>query len=170
MAVPIPINEAGLRRRRYFDVAASVPVWDARQQIRPQRSTIAPDGRSSLEGTALLAVSGLASSLAIVSALELWPLLAATNLGIAKQDAFHLTVAGIYLLAMALCAAWGTRLLRNLNQTSWDIRLMAYASLAVGGAVVLIMGAIAVAVMSILIVAAWVGALLLSGTGGPRAN
>jgi len=167
VAVPIPINEAGLRGRHYFETVTFVPVCDIPQQIRPTPPTTTPDDRAPFRREVLLLVSGLTGGLAIVSALGLWPVLAATSLGLDEQGAFYLTVIGVYLLATTLCATWRTRLLRNVSQAPWDARLMAYANLAVGGAVMLILGVIALAVVGIVMILVWLGALLLSGVGGP---
>jgi hypothetical protein len=167
MAIPVPINEAGLRGKHYFDTATFAPVWDIPQQTRPTLPTITPDDRSPFKRESLLLVSGLTGGLAIVSALGLWPALAATSLGLDEQGAFYLMVFGVYLLATTLYAAWRTRLLHNMGQAPWDARLMAYANLGVGGAVMLILGVIALAVVGIVMMLVWLGALLLSGVGGP---
>lgn len=166
MARPIPINEAGLRRGRRFDAETFVPAWSVTQQATPAPSDVASNGRPSFNGQALLLVSGLTGGLAVVSALELWPELAATSLGLDEQGAFYLLVGGVYLLATTLYAAWQTRLLRDLNQAPWDARLMAYANLAVGGVIALTLGVAVLAMVAIIAALAWLGALVLSDAGG----
>lgn len=170
MARPIPINETGMRRGRRFDAQAFAPAWGVTQRAPPASPDVGSGGRSSFGGQvllqALLLVSGLAGGLAVVSALGLWPKLAATSLGLNEQGAFYLLAGGVYLLATTLYAAWRTRLLHDLNQAPWDARLMAYANLAVGGAVGLMLGAVALVVVVIIVALALFGALLLSGTGG----
>jgi hypothetical protein len=111
-------------------------------------------------------VSGLTGGLAVVSGLELWPALAASNMGLDDRGAFFLLVSGVYLLATTLYAAWRTRLLQDLQRAPWDARLMAYANLGIGGAVSAALGVMALAVVAIILLLVGVIALLLSGIGG----
>jgi hypothetical protein len=117
----------------------------------------------------LLGVSSVMGGLAVISGLELWPDLAASNMGLDERGTFFLLVSGIYLLATTFYAAWRTRLLLDLHRAPWDARLMAYANLGVGGAVSAALGVMALAVVAIILLLVGFIALLLSGTGGePR--
>jgi hypothetical protein len=166
VAKPIPINDAGLRPRRRLDARAFAPILGVDYQIPPSPPDVASDNRPSFIRQVLLLISGLAGGLAVISALGLWKDLAATRLGMGNQGAFCLLVAGVYLLATTLYAAWKTRLLNNLNQAPWDARLMAYANLAVGGSIILTLGVVVLAIVAVVVALAWFVALLLSGRRG----
>ena len=91
-------------------------------------------------------------------------------MGLDEQGAFFLLVAGVYLLATTLYAAWRTRLLQDLDEAPWDARLMAYANLGIGGVVSAAFGVFALAAAAVILLLVGLIALLLSGTGGQPRN
>ena len=177
MARPIPINQAGLQHGGQFHAQAHVPAWGIpqqapvpvraapRQAAAPPPMAVAQDSWTAT-GMLLLGVSGLTGGVAVISSLELWPALAANNMGLDERGAFFLLVSGIYLLATTLYAVWRTRLLQNLRHAPWDARLMAYANLGVGGVVSVALGVMALAIVDIILLLAGLAALLLSSPGG----
>jgi hypothetical protein len=167
MVRPIPINMAGLwPEARPFNESA---VWSWGIQGRDQAtpSSLIESVRSVADWPPLLVVSGLTGGLIMISTLELWPELAALNLGLDNYGAFYLLVSGVYLVATSLYAAWRTRLLRNVRQAAWDTRVMAYANLAVGLAVLLVLLLAFLVLVALVMIPVYLGALLLSGLGGP---
>lgn len=177
MARAIPINQAGLRRGRRFHAQPNVAAWGipqpaqapvrrvAQQAPAPRPRAVGQESWRSA-GILLLGASGLTGGLAVVCGLGLWPAVAASRLGLDERGAFLLLVSGVYLLATTFYAAWRTRLLKDLRQAPWDARLMAYASLGVGGAVSAALGVMALAVTAIILLLVGLGALLLSEPGG----
>ena len=127
MAAPIPINRAGLRHRRRFHARAYAPAWQmpppdglrarggARRVPDDPRQAVGPGSRLPI-ALLLLGVSGLTGGLAVVLSLAPWPALAPSSMGLDERGTFFLLVAGVYLVATTLYAAWRTRLLRELNQ------------------------------------------------------
>jgi hypothetical protein len=167
MARPIPTNLAGLRRPRHFDAQVfAPPIGLGRRPARAAREPLPINHRRST-GAALLLISGLVGGLATASALGLWP--TTTRLGLDGEGLFYLFATGVYLLATSLYAAWRTRLMEAVGQAPLDARLMAYANVGVGGAVVFTLGVIALAVVAL--ACALIGlavALLNDGPGRPR--
>jgi len=155
---PIPINRAGLRDRRPGRIAWPV---DAVQ------STQVPPGldgarRALLLQQALLLTSGMVGGAAIASALGVWPEIAASHLGLDRRGTFYLLVFGVYLVTTVFYAAWKSDLLQNLNRAPGDVRVMAYADMAVGGCIILIVGIGILAVVAVLMACASLAAWMLS--------
>ena len=181
MARPIPINQGGLRREQRFHAQPYAPAWGVPQPIQAPVRRVARQapalhpravGQESwrLMGILLLAASCLTGGLAVTFSLGLWPPSAASSVGLDEQGAFFLLVAGVYLLATTLYAAWRTRLLQDMDEAPWDARLMAYANLGVGGAVSAALGVMALAAAAVILLLVGLIALLLSGTGGQSRN
>lgn len=184
MARPIPFNEHGPGDGHIFEADAFVPAWDGRVQAAPRQDArhwpgpgrdvrpvagavpvqVRRAGGRSATGLVFLLVSGLVGSLAIVSALGVWPALAAADLGLEDQEVFYLLAGGIYLLATAFYAGWRTRLMRGFHEAPWDARLMALANMAVGGALALALGVVTMAMVAVVLLLAGLCILLFSGT------
>ena len=170
MARPIPTNPAGLQHRYHVVAQPFVARQVAARPAPLPRPALAPPAAAVEEGQALLLrpllllVSTLTGALGVLAALELWPPLAASSLGLDERGAFYLLVASAYLLATGFSAAWRTRLLRELAQAPWDARLMAYLNLGVGGAVTLALGLVALVAVVLVGVVVAVLALALSSS------
>jgi hypothetical protein len=137
MAQPIPSNPAGLQAQVYDQVqpryhAAVQSLVPARPA--PWRPAIIRSGNASPVRQGFLLASALTGGLAVAMSLELVPPVTASLLGMGEHGAFYLLMAGIYLLASAGYAAYRTRLLHDLDQAPWDVRLLTYGNLVVGGA------------------------------------
>ncbi len=172
MARPIPTNPAGLQPRPY---AVTRPAVAGRVRPRPAPPPAGPAfararaargvGQAQPHRQLLWLVSVLTGGLALASALDLCPPLAASELGLDGRGAFYLLVAGAYLLASALYGGWRTRLLVELDGAPWDARLMVYASLAVGGVVSVALALLAVAAVAVVALVVAVLALMLCTSG-----
>lgn len=174
MARPVPVNQVGMRYAQQYDAQAYVPAWPiarpapalarARPRGAPARlpgAVVQASWRP--KGVALLAASFLAGGLAVASGLGLRDPFVASSIGLDERGSFFLLAAGVYLLATTLYAAWRTQLLKDLSVAPQDVRLMAFASMAIGG---LVTAAVLIVALTIAIVIL----LLLRGVFAPPAE
>ena len=161
MSESTPDERAGQRPGQRFESEAFVPDWGGLHDLQEMPSSASARWRF------LLLVSTLVGSLAVVSALGVWPRMAALQLGLTARGTFHLLASGLYLLAMTLYVVCRTAALHRLDQAMWDVRLMAYVSLAVSGFVILVLGIAAFALVGLIGVFVWPVSALLNQAGAP---
>ncbi len=114
----------------------------------------------------LLVVSGLSGALAIVSALGVWPAVAAANLGLDESAAFYLLAGGVYTVATVFYVIWQTQFLQNLDQLPADVWFMVCLDLLIGGAVILAVGIALLATIILLVLLVGLGMLLIARPPG----
>jgi hypothetical protein len=186
MARPIPYNENSREEGHTFDADAFAPAWDMRagavprqgggRRPRPARrirrgggpvpGQAEYGGGRSVPGLIFLLVSGVVGCLAVVAALDIWPILSTADVRLEEREVFYLLAGGVYLLATTVYAGWRTRLMRDLSGAPWDARLMAAVNMAVGAALVFALGMVIMAAVAVVLILLGLSAILLSRPAG----